>query len=125
MFTRTRTEIEPIDWGNGTSQRLLTAADPLGFTVAHTVVKAGTVSPLQYRNHLEACYCVAGSGAIESEDRTVRHEIVPGTLYALDQHDRHYLLASEHEDLELISIFNPPLTGREQHRLDTAGFSSY
>ncbi|MBT2504139.1 ectoine synthase [Curtobacterium sp. ISL-83] len=125
MFTRTRSAADSIDWGNGTSERLLTAADPFGFTVAHTVVKAGSRSALQYRNHLEACYCIAGSGAVESADGSVRHEVVPGTLYALDAHDAHFLIASDHEDLELISVFNPPLTGRERHAVTEAGFSSY
>ncbi|MEM5452683.1 MULTISPECIES: ectoine synthase [Paraburkholderia] len=43
-----------VDWGNGTSHRLLTAKDGMGFSVCHTVVRANTVSFLQYRNHLEA-----------------------------------------------------------------------
>ncbi|MBF4592360.1 ectoine synthase [Curtobacterium flaccumfaciens] len=124
MFTRTRAEVDSVNWGNGTSERLLTANDVFGFTVAHTVVKAGTRSPLQYRNHLEACYCIGGSGAVESEDG-VRHEVVAGTLYALDQHDAHFLIASDHEDLELISVFNPPLTGNERHTVTADGFSSY
>lgn len=125
MFTRSRSDVEAVNWGNGTSERLLTLSDSLGFTVAHTIVRAGTRSALQYRNHLEACYCIAGRGAVESEDGTRRFEILPGTLYALDEHDRHYLIASEEADLELVSIFNPPLSGRERHVLDAAGFSSY
>ena len=43
-----------VDYGNGTSHRLLTSADEMGFTVCHTVVNAGTESHLQYNNHLEA-----------------------------------------------------------------------
>lgn len=125
MFTRSRSDVEAVDWGNGTSERLLTLSDSLGFTVAHTIVRAGTRSALQYRKHLEACYCIAGRGAVESEDATRRFEILPGTLYALDEHDRHYLIASDEADLELVSIFNPPLSGRERHVLDAAGFSSY
>ncbi|MGW4631023.1 ectoine synthase, partial [Streptomyces rubiginosohelvolus] len=33
----------------------------------------------------------------------------PGMIYALDQHDPHYLVASDDEDLHLISVFNPAL----------------
>jgi L-ectoine synthase len=125
MFTRTRADVDPVDWGNGTSSRLLVAADNLGFTLAHTVVRAGTVSRLQYRHHLEACYCIAGSGAVESADGRVRQELIPGVLYALDQYDAHLLIASDQEDLELVSVFNPPLRGHEKHDLRHATFSSY
>lgn len=54
MFTRSRDEVEKVEWGGGTSERLLTAKDNMGYAVAHTVVRAGTESKLQYRNHLEA-----------------------------------------------------------------------
>ncbi|NYI03606.1 ectoine synthase [Allostreptomyces psammosilenae] len=113
-----------VEWGNGTSWRLLTAGDNMGFTVCHTVVRAGTSSLLEYRAHLEACYCLAGSGEIEDADGTV-HRITPGVLYALDRHDRHHLRADPHTDLTLISVFNPPLHGTERHLLDRDEASSY
>lgn len=61
MFTRSKKETAPVEWGNGTSHRLIVASDNMGFALAHTVVRAGTESRLQYRNNLEACYCIAGS----------------------------------------------------------------
>lgn len=124
MFTRKREEVPTVNWGNGDSSRLLVEQDGMGFAVAHTVVKAGTSSMLRYTKHLEACYCISGSGAVV-EDGGVRHEIVPGTLYALNEHDAHHLQASEHEDMHLISIFNPPIRGDEAHSLDPSGYSSY
>ncbi|MGW4164691.1 ectoine synthase [Streptomyces sp. NPDC004788] len=124
MFTRTLEDVTPVEWGNGTSHRLLTEADKMGFTVCKTLVRAGTNSALQYRNHLEACYCIGGSGAVVHKDGTV-YKITEGTIYVLDEHDPHYLIASEHEDLHLISVFNPPLTGTEKHRLSEDGFSQY
>ena len=46
MFVRSLKDVEAeglcIDWGNGTSHRLLTAKDAMGFTVCHTVVRAGS-----------------------------------------------------------------------------------
>jgi L-ectoine synthase len=113
-----------VDWGNGTSLRLLTAADGMGFTVCHTVVRAGSTSFLEYRAHLEACYCVAGSGEIEDMAGAV-HRITPGTLYALDKYDRHYLRADQDTDLILVSVFNPALVGTERHSLDLVEASSY
>ena len=49
MFTRNLKDVEGtghhVDWGNGTSHRLLTRADQMGFTVCHTVVRAGSDTP--------------------------------------------------------------------------------
>lgn len=43
MFVRSLNDVEKtdyfVDWGNGTSHRMLTEADGMGFTVCHTVVK--------------------------------------------------------------------------------------
>jgi len=64
VFTRSINDVPKVEWGQGTSQRILTKADGMGFAVAHTVVRAGTVAKLQYKHHLEACYCIGGSGAI-------------------------------------------------------------
>lgn len=124
MFTRSKTEVHPVEWGNGTSHRLLVEAENMGFAVAHTLVRAGTESKLEYRRNLEACYCIRGSGNVEDTNGN-RYEIAPGVVYALDGHEAHYLRASEHEDLELVSIFNPPIRGDEKHTLNASGFSSY
>lgn len=124
MIVRTKTGVTGVDWGNGLSYRLLVEQDNMGFTVAHTVVKAGSKSPLHYRNHLEACYCIAGRGQVIAGDGTV-HELEPGVIYALDQHDEHFLIAAPDSDLELISVFNPPLRGDERHNFDSDEFSHY
>ncbi|MFD1147686.1 ectoine synthase [Saccharothrix hoggarensis] len=124
MIVRTKTGVTGVDWGNGISYRLLVAKDNMGFTIAHTVVKAGSKSPLHYRNHLEACYCIAGRGQVITGDGTV-HEIEPGVMYALDRHDQHFLIAAPEGDLELISVFNPPLRGDERHNFDSDEFSHY
>ncbi|GAA3012211.1 ectoine synthase [Kitasatospora albolonga] len=124
MFVRSLDDVAPVEWGNGTSHRLLTKSDGMGFAVADTLVRKGTSSALQYRNHLEACYCVGGSGEVVEKDGT-RHKITKGTIYVLDQHDPHYLIASDDEDLLLVSIFNPPIVGTEKHTLSEDGFSQY
>lgn len=128
MYTRALTDVEKterfVDWGNGTSHRLLTKADGMGFTICHTVVRAGTESLLEYRNHLEACYCIGGTGEVEDQAGQV-FTVVPGTLYVLDQNDRHFLRASQDEDLILVSVFNPPLSGHEKHDLTNVNGSSY
>jgi L-ectoine synthase len=53
------------------------------------------------------------------------YPITPGVMYALDQHDAHYLIASPHTDLRLICMFTPALRGDEVHSLDAARSSAY
>lgn len=124
MFTRSKDEVSAVEWGNGTSHRLLVEADNMGFAVAHTRVWAGTESKLEYRRNLEACYCIRGKGNIEDTGGNV-FWITPGVIYVLDSNDAHYLRASDDEDLELVSIFNPPIRGDEKHVLSANGFSTY
>ncbi|NJO34627.1 MAG: ectoine synthase [Rhodospirillales bacterium] len=112
-----------VDWGNGKSYRLLIESDGMGFTVCHTIVRAGTQSLLQYRQHLEACYCISGEGEVEDMQGNV-FSVSPGDIYVLDKHDRHYLRAGK-EDLVLVSVFNPPLHGTERHDLTNPDGSAY
>ncbi|WP_050424575.1 ectoine synthase [Bradyrhizobium tropiciagri] len=128
MIVRSLHDIEAtdhfVDWGNGTSHRLLTDKDGMGFSVCHTVVRANTVSLLQYRNHLEACYCIAGEGEVEDMDGNV-FSIRKGDMYVLDKHDKHLLRGGRDKDLILVSIFNPPLNGTERHKLNDPAGSTY
>ncbi|MGY3079273.1 L-ectoine synthase [Bradyrhizobium sp. LM6.10] len=113
-----------VDWGNGTSHRLLTAKDGMGFSICHTVVRAKTISLLQYRNHLEACYCIAGEGEVEDMDGNI-FSIRKGDMYVLDKHDKHLLRGGRDRDMILVSIFNPPLNGTECHKLNDPAGSAY
>jgi L-ectoine synthase len=102
-----------VDWGNGTSSRLLVAADGRGFAMTDTYVRPGTKTLLRYDNHLEACYCIEGSGRLETSSDA--YDLVPGTMYAPDKGEEHRLIAGD-AGLRLICVFNPPLTGNENHR---------
>ncbi|MFZ4156243.1 ectoine synthase [Streptomyces pseudogriseolus] len=124
MIVRKLEDVTCVEWGNGLSRRFLTRADGVGYTVTDTTVRAGTKSRLEYRNHLESCYCIEGSGEVVDSDG-VSHPITPGTLYALDRHDAHWLVASPHEDLRLVCVFTPALRGDEVHDLDSATSSHY
>lgn len=124
MIIRELADVQTVDWGNGLSRRFLVESDGMGYTVTDTTVRAGTKSRLEYRNHLEACYCVEGSGEVVDMDGN-SHPITPGVLYALDKNDAHFLIASPHEDMRLVCVFSPALRGNEVHSLDEAGFSHY
>ena len=128
MFVRSLTDVEStdkfVDWGNGTSHRLITSADSMGFTICHTLVRAGTESKLRYHRHLEACYCIEGEGEVEDMGGSVFH-ITRGYLYALDRHEPHILRGGSNKNLILLSVFNPPLVGNETHNLDQQSGSGY
>jgi L-ectoine synthase len=110
-----------VEWGNGRSRRLLIKRDGMGYSVTDTIVDANTESLLEYKNHMEACYCIEGEGEVEVNG--VIYPIKPGTIYALDQHDKHYLRAKT--SLRLVCVFTPPLEGHESHNLKNNGASSY
>lgn len=128
MFVRNKSEIEStpyfVEWGAGTSHRLITKHDAMGFTLCHTVVRAGSESLLHYRNHLEACYCIGGEGEVEDMQGNV-YPIHPGDVYALNEYDRHYLRGGKDQDLILVSVFNPPLRADERHNLSDPSGSAY
>lgn len=102
--------------GNWVSRRLLLRHEAMGFSLHDTTIHAGTETFIWYRNHLEAVYCVAGAGEIEDLETGRRHPIRDGTMYALNGHERHYLRA--YEDMRMICVFNPPLSGAEVHDAD-------
>lgn len=99
------------------SRRLLLKNDGMGFSMHETIIPAGAELHLWYKNHLEAVYCVAGDGTIEDLQTGEVHAIHDGILYALDQHDRHILRGGK-QDMRMVCVFNPPVTGRETHDSD-------
>jgi|TARA_R110002167_G_scaffold17430_2_gene66598 L-ectoine synthase len=95
------------------SVRMLLANDKMGFSFHITTIYAGTETPMHYQQHLESVYCMSGKGKLVNRDDGKEFEIVPGTLYILDKHDRHTLFVEE--ELSLACVFNPPITGKEVH----------
>ncbi|GAB6097460.1 ectoine synthase [Desulfatiferula olefinivorans] len=102
--------------GTWASRRLLLRKDNMGFSFHDTTIFAGTTTLIWYRNHLEAVYCVGGEGQLEVLETGEIIPIKDGTMYALSNHEKHHLTAFS--DLRMICVFNPPLTGREDHDAD-------
>ncbi|MCU6708131.1 ectoine synthase [Paenibacillus sp. J5C_2022] len=109
---KTEDDIQAETWN---SRRLLLKKDGMGFSMHDTVIKPGTETLIWYRNHVEAVYCIEGQGEIEVIGGKT-YPIVPGTLYALDGHEKH-LLRTE-IGMRMVCVFNPPITGNEVHDKD-------
>jgi L-ectoine synthase len=95
------------------SRRFILANDGVGFSLHDTILRAGTSTHMWYKHHIEAVYCIAGRGSLKDVATGAVHEIGPGTMYLLDQHDEHVLTAET--DLQMVCVFNPPCTGQEVH----------
>lgn len=106
----TERDVKAENWA---SRRLLLSDDGMGYSMSETTIYAGTKTHIWYQNHLEAVYCVEGVGSVELIPSGEVFRIEPGTIYALNKHDEHWLRAET--DMRLVCTFNPPLTGTETH----------
>jgi len=95
------------------SKRIILKKDGMGYSVHETTIFAGTETHIFYQNHLESVFCIQGEGEVETISDGKIYPIKPGVLYALNEHDNHYLRAKT--EMKMICVFNPPLTGREVH----------
>ncbi|MGM0576894.1 MAG: ectoine synthase [Myxococcota bacterium] len=107
---KTARKVESEGWN---SVRLLLKEDGMGFSFHITTIYEGAELPLHYKNHLESVYCMSGEGSVETVSDGKVHEITPGTIYILDQHDEHVLRAKS--EMKMACVFNPPLIGDEVH----------
>jgi len=98
------------------SKRIILKKDGMGYSVHETTIYAGTETHIWYQNHLESVFCIQGEGEVETITDGKIYPIRPGVLYALNEHDNHYLRAKT--EMKMICVFNPPLTGREVHDKD-------
>jgi L-ectoine synthase len=96
------------------SKRVIVAADMVGFSMHDTTVTEGSELELQYKHHVEANYCFGGEGEVVDLSTGHTFQLRPGSIYVLDQHDRHVVRALR-GDLRLVCVFRPALAGGETH----------
>ena len=115
QVTGTKGEAHGPKWH---SMRLLHAEDGLGLTLTDSILEEGFEMTLGQNNHLEACYCLEGGATVEELETGKVHVIRPGTLYAMNNHDRHRITITERT--HLICTFVPALPGLEKHVADSS-----
>lgn len=98
---------------NWTSRRFLLNKDGVGFSVNDTLIKAGTENFFWYKNHIESVYCIEGDGEIEKVETGEVWQLKAGTMYTLNENDKHLLRART--QMRMVCVFNPPLVGTETH----------
>jgi hypothetical protein len=99
--------------GGFVSNRILLASDNVGYSLTKTIIPVGERQFWHYKNHLESCYCISGKGLLVNAVTKEYYAIAPDTTYVLDNHDPHYFEALE--EVTLLCVFNPPLSGAEVH----------
>ena len=100
------------------SRRFLLAEDGVGFTLTETSIVAGSEQVLWYKHHVEANYVIEGEGEVENVETGEVFALAPGSIYVLDQYEKHRLKAFT--AMRLVCVFTPALTGRETHDADGA-----
>ncbi len=119
MIVRTTDEITGTDRevtsedGSWTSKRIILGGDGVGFSFHETVIQPGTVNEFHYANHVEAVWLVEGEGTLTNRETGETHSLAPGTMYLLNNHDRHTV--EPRTLMRMLCVFNPPVTGREVH----------
>lgn len=108
--TDTDDDIKTENWR---SKRIILAREGVGFSVHETTLYAGTVNDFWYANHIEAVFIVEGEGEVVNKATGERHELRPGSIYLLNDHDKHQVLPRT--EMRTVCVFNPPVTGREVH----------
>ena len=100
------------------SRRFLLAEDGLGYTLTETSIIAGSEQVLWYKHHVESNYVIEGEGEVENMATGEVFALAPGSIYVLDQNEKHRLKAFT--AMRLVCVFTPALTGRGTHDADGA-----
>ena len=109
-LTGTERDVRGDGWR---SRRLLRRDDGVKFSLHVTELAAGTTLELEYANHFEANYCIEGHGEVTDVASGKTYQLEPGSMYTLDQHDRHILRTTS--PMTLLCVFWPALVGNESH----------
>jgi hypothetical protein len=62
-------------------------------------------TPLHYPDYIEAVWLIEGTGQLVDRDNDTTYDLAPGTMYLLDGHERHTIIA--HTQLRMYCVSNP------------------
>ncbi|OBJ69250.1 ectoine synthase [Mycobacterium sp. 1274756.6] len=117
MIVRTTEEItgteRDVSDGTWRSKRIVLADDGAGFSFHETTIEAGSVNQFHYQHHIEAVWLVEGKGTLTNLENGEQFPLAAGSMYLLDGHERHRIDCEE--QMRMLCVFNPPVTGREVH----------
>lgn len=117
MIVRTTADITGTDRdvadGTWRSKRIILAGDSVGFSFHETTIEAGSVNEFHYQHHVEAVWVIEGTGMLTDLETGQQYPLADGTMYLLNNNDRHRVTCDE--QLRMLCVFNPPVTGREVH----------
>ncbi|MEV0671807.1 MULTISPECIES: ectoine synthase [unclassified Mycobacterium] len=117
MIVRTTAEITGTDRdvadATWRSKRIILAGDGVGFSFHETTIEAGSVNEFHYQHHVEAVWVIEGTGTLTDLETGQQYPLADGTMYLLNNNDRHRVTCDE--QLRMLCVFNPPVTGREVH----------
>ncbi|MBN3508915.1 ectoine synthase [Mycolicibacterium nivoides] len=117
MIVRTTAEITGTDRdvadGSWRSKRIILAGDGVGFSFHETTIESGSVNEFHYQHHVEAVWVIEGTGTLTDLETGQQYPLADGTMYLLNNNDRHRVTCDE--QLRMLCVFNPPVTGREVH----------
>jgi len=122
MFVKTLADVRKAGMertvanGSAVSARYLTVDDHLGFSLNSVHLKAGSEADLWYKHHWEANLVLDGTLDVTDYTTGDVHRLGPGGLYLVGPKDRHHVKVLT--DFHGLSVFNPPLTGTEDHDAD-------
>lgn len=102
--------------GVWSSARYLLRDDGVGITLTQTTIAAGSSQTMEYKNHIEANLIIEGEGDLTDFATGEVYRLQPGSMYALDKHDRHGIEAIT--DMRVVCVFSPALVGPETHDED-------
>jgi len=108
--------VRSVAGGAAVSERFLTVADGLGFSLHSVRLAAGAEADLWYKHHWEANLVLDGTFEVTDRGSGNVHIVGPGGMYLVGPEDRHHVKALT--DVHGISVFNPPLSGEETHDED-------
>jgi L-ectoine synthase len=94
------------------SRRLIVAEDGLDYSFHVTILDEGVSLRFEYENHRETVYCISGEGQIDDLATGEVFSLNPGSVYSVGAGEPH--LVTAFTEMELVCVFNPPLTGTEE-----------